>query len=112
MRILISYFSLLQWILHDWNDDDCVKILQNCKEALLRKGKEGKVIIIDTVINEKQDEHEMTEVKLYFDIIMMASFNGKERDEKNWKHIFNKAGFEYYKIFPIFGFRSVIELYV
>ncbi|WJX52016.1 hypothetical protein P8452_38166 [Trifolium repens] len=103
---------LLKWILHDWNDDDCVKILQNCKEAVLRKGKGGKVVIIDIVINEKQDKHEMTEVKLFFDIIMMASFNGRERDENNWKQIFTKAGFTHYKIFPIFGFRSLIELCV
>jgi hypothetical protein len=43
---------------------------------------------------------------------MMASFNAKERDEENWKKIFNEAGFTRYKIFPIFGFRSLIELYV
>ncbi|WJX75080.1 hypothetical protein P8452_58649 [Trifolium repens] len=103
---------LLKWILHDWNDEDCVKILKNCKEAISRNDKGGKIIIIDIVINEKQDEHEMTEVKLFFDIIMMASFNAKERDEENWKKIFNEAGFTCYKIFPIFGFRSLIELYV
>ncbi|GAU26012.1 hypothetical protein TSUD_64000 [Trifolium subterraneum] len=102
---------LLKWILHDWNDDDCVKILKKCKEAVLRKGKGRKVIIIDIVINEKQDKHEMTEVKLFFNIVMMASFNGRERDEKNWKQIFTKAGFTHYKIYPIFGFRSLIELY-
>jgi hypothetical protein len=38
------------------------------------------VIIIDIVINEKQ---EMAQVKLFFDIVMMASFNGRERDGKN-----------------------------
>ncbi|KAJ1375469.1 Winged helix-like DNA-binding domain superfamily [Sesbania bispinosa] len=102
---------LLKWILHDWSDDDCVKILKNCKEVVSRNGKRGKVIIIDIVINEKQDEHEMTEVKLFFDILMMATFNAKERDEKNWKQLFTKAGFTHYKIFPIFGFRSLIELY-
>jgi hypothetical protein len=36
--------------LHDWNDDDCVKILQNCKEEVLRIGKGGKVVIIDIVL--------------------------------------------------------------
>ncbi|KAK2413439.1 isoflavone 7-O-methyltransferase [Trifolium repens] len=51
---------LLKWILHDWNDDDCVKILKISKEAVLRENKGGKVIIIDIVINKEQDEHEMT----------------------------------------------------
>jgi hypothetical protein len=40
----------LQWILHNWNDEGCVKILKNCKEAVSRNDKGGKIIIIDTVI--------------------------------------------------------------
>nr|KYP42011.1 Isoflavone-7-O-methyltransferase 9 [Cajanus cajan] len=102
---------LLKWVLHNWGDDDCIKILKNCKDAISGRGKGGKVIIIDIVINEKQDEHEMTEVKLLCDVIMMTSLNGKERDEKDWKRLFMDAGFKYYKIFPTFGFRSLIELY-
>ncbi|XP_061351742.1 isoflavone-7-O-methyltransferase 9-like [Gastrolobium bilobum] len=102
---------LLKWVLHNWSDDDCIRILKNCKEAISGKGKGGKVIIIDIVINEKQDELGMTEVKLLLDIAMMTSLNGKERDEKDWKRLFDKAGFEHYKIFPTFGFRSLIELY-
>ena len=113
MKVLqiLHLLLLFQWVLHNWSDDDCIKILKNCKEAISDKGKGGKVIIIDIVINEKQDEHEMTEVKLYLDIIMMTSFNAKERDERNWKQIFVKADFQYYKIFSMFDFRSLIELY-
>ena len=103
---------LFQWVLHNWSDDDCTKILKNCKEAILSKGNKGKIIIIDIVINENQDDHEMTELKLYLDITMMTIINGKERDEKNWKQIFTEAGFKHYKIFHIFGFRSLIELYL
>ncbi|TKY45204.1 Flavonoid 4'-O-methyltransferase [Spatholobus suberectus] len=88
------------WVLHNWSDDDCIKILKNCKDAISGKGKGGKVIIIDIVINEKQDEHEMTEGKLLLDIAMMTSLNGKERDEKEWKQLFMKAGFKHYKILP------------
>jgi hypothetical protein len=101
----------LQWVLHNWSDDDCIKILKNCKNAISGKGKGGKVIIIDVVINEKHDDHEMTEVKLLLDVIMMTSLNGKERNEKEWKQLFLQAGFKSYKIFPTFGFRSLIELY-
>ncbi|XP_019091399.1 PREDICTED: indole glucosinolate O-methyltransferase 4-like [Camelina sativa] len=28
-----------KWILHDWNDEDCVKILRNCWKSLPEKGK-------------------------------------------------------------------------
>ncbi|KAK7362790.1 hypothetical protein VNO77_04912 [Canavalia gladiata] len=102
---------LLKWILHNWSDDECIKILKNCKEAISSIGEGGKVIIIDVVINEKNDKHEITEVKLLFDIVMMTFHNGKERSEQDWKRLFVKSGFNHYKIFPTFGFRSLIELY-
>ena len=65
---------------------------------------------MDIVINEKQDDPDITQIKLSMDIIMLA-FNGKERNEREWKRLFTKAGFKHYKIFPIFGFRSLIEAY-
>ncbi|MED6188246.1 hypothetical protein PIB30_084186 [Stylosanthes scabra] len=103
---------LLKWVLHDWNDDYCIKILKNCKECILRKGKGGKIIIIDVVINEEQDKYETTQVKLLLDMTMAASHNAKERTEKEWKKLFIESGFNHYKISPIFGFRSLIELYI
>ena len=39
--------------------------------------KKGKVIIIDAVINEEEDEHDSTTAKLLFDILIMAHANGK-----------------------------------
>jgi len=66
------------------------------------------VIIIDTIINEKLDDPDMTLTKLSLDIAMWTIFNGKERTEEEWKQVFTEAGFKHYKILPIFGFRSLI----
>ncbi|MED6175688.1 hypothetical protein PIB30_080733 [Stylosanthes scabra] len=100
---------LLKWVLHNWNDEDCIKILKNCKKSISEK---GKVIIIDTVINNEQlEEDEMTSLKLLFDINMAATLGAKERSEKEWKQLFVEAGFNNYKIFPMFGFRSLIEVH-
>jgi len=81
-----------------------------CKDCISSKGNRGKVIIIDTVINEKKDYQDMTQTKLSMDISMLT-INGKEPTEEQWKHLFLEAGFKHYKIFPIFGFRSLIEVY-
>ncbi|KAK9123020.1 hypothetical protein Sjap_012622 [Stephania japonica] len=40
---------LLKWILHDWNNKDCVRILKRCKEAIPSKEEGGRVIILDMV---------------------------------------------------------------
>ena len=60
--------------MHDWSDEECVNILKNCKE--------GKVIVIDVVINQEKDEHDVTTTKLVFDALMMVLLTGKERNKK------------------------------
>ncbi|XP_038701800.1 isoflavone 4'-O-methyltransferase-like [Tripterygium wilfordii] len=105
---------LLKWTLHDWSDEDCLKILKNCKEAIGGKGKRGKVIIIDIVLSDQKSDgdQESTELMLIFDIFMMAVLTGKERSEKEWERLFLDAGFSHYKIITsMFGFRSLIEVY-
>ncbi|XP_059658749.1 trans-resveratrol di-O-methyltransferase-like [Cornus florida] len=101
---------LFKCVLHNWSDEDCVKILKRCREAIPSKGG-GKVIIIDMVINGEKDEHDIAETKLVFDILMMVLVNGRERNETEWEKHFLEAGFSSYKITPIFGLRSVIEVF-
>lgn len=100
-----------QLVLHAYSDEDCVKILKKSREAISGKGKEGKVIIIDIVINDKEDKHELTDPKLYFDLLMMVAVTGREREEREWKKLFLEAGFSHYKITPFFGLRSLLEVY-
>ncbi|KAK7295465.1 hypothetical protein RJT34_18374 [Clitoria ternatea] len=101
---------ILKWILHNWTDKDCIKILENCKEAISSNGKRGKVILIDIVINEKQDEHEFTNLKQLMNV-NMACVNGKERSEEEWKKLFMEAGFKDYKITNLTGLLSLVEIY-
>nr|POE80739.1 trans-resveratrol di-o-methyltransferase [Quercus suber] len=102
---------LFKSILHDWSDEECVNILKNCKEAIGKKGKEGKVIIIDVVINQEKDEHDVTTTKLLLDAAIMSLVTGKERNKREWEELFLGAGFSHYKIVSSFGMKSVIEIY-
>ncbi|XP_015931891.1 probable O-methyltransferase 3 isoform X1 [Arachis duranensis] len=104
---------LLKWILHDWEDKECLKILRKCKEAIMNNGSNGgKVIIIDMVIkDEKKGDDESLQTQLFFDMLMMVLLAGKERNEKEWAKLIFSAGFSDYKITPILGVRSLIEIY-
>ena len=62
------------------------------------------------MINEKQDEPEITQTKLILDINMQC-LHGKERTEEEWKKLFSETGFQDYKISPFTGFLSLIEAY-
>ncbi|KAF8715359.1 hypothetical protein HU200_026995 [Digitaria exilis] len=100
----------LKWILHDWGDEECVRILKNCKKAIPPRDKGGKVIIIDMVVGCGSSDAKHIETQVLYDLLIMG-INGIERDEQEWKKIFFEAGFKDYKIMPILGVRSMIELY-
>ena len=108
-------FNEMQWILHDWNDEECVKIMKKCKEAITSngKGKRGKVIIIDMIMeNSKGDaDDKSSKTQLFFDMLMMVLVTGKERNEKEWAKLIFSAGFSDYKITPALGLRSLIEAF-
>ncbi|KAL7250647.1 hypothetical protein ACSBR1_012632 [Camellia fascicularis] len=74
-----------QWIMHDWSDEECIKILKRCKEAIgSNKEKGGKLIIIDMKVENKKarDHDESMETQLFFDMLMMILLTGRERTEQ------------------------------
>lgn len=52
----------VQWILHDQGDEECIKILKNCREAIPKEN--GKVIIVDQVIEEGSKHGKFKDVGL------------------------------------------------
>ena len=96
--------------MHAWSDDDCIKILKNCKKAIAPKETGGKVIIVDMVVGAGPQDLKHKETQVMFDLFIMAG-NGIERDEDEWKKIIFEAGFSEYKITPVLGVRSIIEVY-
>ncbi|CAN6350469.1 unnamed protein product [Urochloa humidicola] len=99
-----------KWVLHDWGDEDCVKILKNCKKAIPPREEGGKVIIIDIVVQEGSSNSKNIETQALFDLYIML-VNSIERTEQEWRSIFFEAGFIDYKISPVLGARSIIEVY-
>ncbi|KAL3374200.1 hypothetical protein AABB24_005920 [Solanum stoloniferum] len=88
---------LLKWILHDWSDEDCIKILKKCKEAIPSKENGGKVILIEIVMDQNKDDKSYV-TQLFLDMLMMVNATGKERSEQEWAKLFVDAGFSDYNI--------------
>jgi hypothetical protein len=78
----MAVYLFRQWILHDWNDDECVNVLKNCKQAIPPRDAGGKIIIIDMVVGSEPSENKNVETHVLYDILMM-NMNGVERDEKS-----------------------------
>ncbi|CAN6284540.1 unnamed protein product [Urochloa humidicola] len=100
----------LKSTLHDWGDDDCVKILKSCKKAVAPRDDGGKIVIIDMVVGYGPQDIKQKEAQVFFDFYIMT-IGGAERDEQEWKDIFSRAGFTDYKIVSVLGVMSIIELY-
>lgn len=102
---------MLQWVMHDWGNEECVKILKNCKQAIPPRDAGGKVIILDMVVDAgSTTDLKHREIQAMLDLHILT-INGMERNEQEWKDSFFKAGFSDYKLTPGLGARSIIEVY-
>lgn len=98
--------AFLMWVLHDWSDEECIQILKKCREAIPKEN--GRVIIVEAVIEEGKNEG-LKDVGLMLDMVMMAHTNfGKERTLKEWDYVIKMAGFSAYTVKTIHAVQSVI----
>ncbi|CAL4994214.1 unnamed protein product [Urochloa decumbens] len=99
----------LKGVIDSLSDEDCVKVLRQCKKAIHRDGAGGKIIIVSPVVGYGPQDDVVTEAQVLFDLHMMSG-NAAERDEQEWKSIILEAGFSEFKVVATFGLVSVIEV--
>jgi hypothetical protein len=78
---------LLKNILHNWPDEQCVTILQNCRKAIVPG---GKILVIERVMPEINDPNRAE--TFFVDLIMLAMFGGYERSERQMEQLYTNAG--------------------
>ncbi|CAG7892582.1 unnamed protein product [Brassica rapa] len=87
----------MKWICHDWSDNKCVQLLQNCYKALPEN---GIVILAECLLPETIDTTSLfTKQVFHVDCIMLAhNPGGKERTEKEFEELANASGFKGIKV--------------
>jgi O-methyltransferase domain len=85
---------ILKFILHDWNDDQGLRILRNCRQAMSTK---AQLLIVERLIGHPMREPES---KLS-DLNMMVNVGGRERSQEEFARLLQEAGF---------GLRAVLSL--
>ena len=97
---------LMKMVLHDWNDEQCLQILNNCNKAMRP---DSKLLVIEAVIPEGNDPHPGK----FMDINMMAMTGGRERTQKEFIALFAQAGLKLSRIIstqsPMFSIIEVIK---
>ncbi|KAF4553058.1 O-methyltransferase domain-containing protein 8 [Elsinoe fawcettii] len=89
----------LHSVLHDWDDDSCVKILRNLIPAM---DKGSKILIHDLVVADENPDWSVTAM----DLAMMALGSVKERAESEWRALVEKAGLKVSGVYQPFDASS------
>ena len=93
----------MKMILHDWNDDECVRILENIAAAAAPG---ARLFVVEHIIPDPGTPH----FAKLFDVHMMCWGTGRERTAEEYAALLERAGWRYVATrHPERGLMGVIE---
>jgi hypothetical protein len=93
---------VLSYILHDWDDDSCRRILGSIKTA----AKPGaRLVVVEGVVPAGDEPHFTKSM----DLVMLAMHGGKERNADEFEQLLSSAGFALDRVVPTPTPFSLIE---
>lgn len=85
---------VLKFILHDWPDADCVRILNNCRQAMAAG---GRVLIVEHVVPEEG----RPDFSMFMDMNMLIlTSGGRERTRHEFTQLLAAAGLQLRTLVP------------
>lgn len=94
---------ILKSVIHDWNDQDCIKILKNIHQTMAT---EGKLLVVEIIIMEdnKPSFGKLSDIQM-----LVGTTGGKERTRKEYEDLYKNAGFKISRIKSTVAPFSIIE---
>ncbi|XP_057737363.1 isoliquiritigenin 2'-O-methyltransferase-like [Arachis stenosperma] len=86
---------MLKHVCHNWSDEECVKFLRNCHEALPQH---GKVIVLDFIMPEIPNSSNSSKHICDVDYLMFIINGGKERTQKEFERLCINSGFSRFQV--------------
>jgi len=93
---------VLKRVIHDWDDDDSLRLLRTCRAALRD---DARLLVIDAVLPPGSQPHPAK----VLDLLMMASTTGRERTQAELTDVLERAGLRITRIVPTPTTLSIIE---
>ncbi|MEL6776941.1 MAG: methyltransferase [Cyanobacteria bacterium J06597_16] len=94
---------LLKHIIHNWDDDEAIAILEKCRQALTT---DGKLLLVEHIITPGDTP---CFGKLFDVSMLLWCEGGKERTELEYNDLLRRAGFELTQVIPTQTPLSMIE---
>jgi hypothetical protein len=96
---------VLKFILHDWNDERCVAILEACRRAMAPG---GRVLIIEHIVPDQPGPH----IARFMDLTMLIMTDGgRERTEAEYGRLLGRAGLRLRRSLPTSIGLNVLECF-
>lgn len=94
---------IMTTVLHDWDDESCIRILRNCRSAMAPS---GRVLIGDFILkpSNQPDFGRLVDLEM-----LVVAGVGRERTEQEFRSLLVRAGFDLNRIVPLPAGTSLIE---
>lgn len=93
---------IMKHIIHDWQDEQCVEILKNCRKSV---NPGGKLLVVDAVIQPGNDFFPGK----FLDLQMLIFPGGRERTEQQFRDLFAASGWSLNRVIPTVATDSIVE---
>jgi O-methyltransferase domain len=93
---------VMKWILHDWDDAACVRLLATCRRAMTPH---SRLLAIDLVIDSDRSD----ELAYALDLQMLVALGGQERTAAEFTALYDAAGLRLTRIIPTASMYCLIE---
>ena len=98
---------MLKFIIHDWNDERAIEILQSIRSANQSEtGKTIGVFIIEMVILSNNRDNWQAHA---MDLEMLTNLDAKERTLTQYKHLLEQSGYQIKQLYKTNSYMSIIE---
>jgi len=92
---------VLRHIIHDWEDQDAIAILRECRKAL---APEGRVLVVEMVLPPGNEPG----FGKWLDLMMLL-VAGRERTQEEYSRLFSESGLRMTRVIPTASEVSIIE---
>jgi hypothetical protein len=98
---------ILKWILHDWNDESCRRLLEACRAAL---PDHGRLLVVEQILPKAVPTDGPLHPAITLDLIMLVNFaDARERYLAEYKQLLEGSGFAVHDVVPLPSGFSILD---
>src|SRR5262249_10528955 len=97
---------VLKRVLDGWNDDDALRILRLCRQAIPSL---GRLLSIHALVPQTAPYSRKDVAILTTDMGMLVGSRGRERTEEQFRSLYRESGFRLSRVIPTRSLLSIVE---